>query len=157
MKTSILTLAMALALNCAYAQSENNDLRAQLQKHYRQFDDSIRANDFQAFISLFHPSYSEVDTQGRTRNFAQFKSLAKGMFDTQKDGKATSTVVHAQGGFGGEATAWVSVTMHFSTKVNGKWAPMKLTKRYADTLKRTSLGWKFAYSQELPIDDPWPF
>ncbi len=153
----LLFLVAAVSLSAsAFTQSEDPALRAELQKHYRQFDQFVTKLEIPSVLNMFHKGFTTVDVQGKAMNYPEVKSNYLQMVAATKDVTLKTTVVHVGGNFD-EAMAWISVVVHYTAKQGDRWVKMKLTRRYAETLKRAPDGWKFFYSQGLPLDEPWPF
>jgi|CXWL01.1.fsa_nt_gi ketosteroid isomerase-like protein len=156
MKKLILLISAVAISTIAFSQSEDPALRAEIQKVFRQYDALVLKADIRALLNMYHPGFHVVDVQGKSTAFAEFKTSYMEMWAITKDASLKSTVVHVTGSFD-EATAWVSCVSNYSVKQGDRWVKMKLTSRYAETLKRGADGWKIFYTQGLPLNEPWPF
>lgn len=140
----------------ACAQVEDAALRTEIQKLYRQVDQIAVKMDAEAMLALLHPNYVMISADGSSMNKKQMREFCDSMKGTMKDVKSTCTLKHVQSG-GNEVTAWIEMVMEYSVKSGSRWTKMKSTHRIAETIVKTDKGWIFTMSQELPINEPWPF
>lgn len=118
-------------------------------------DAALGARDVAKLRAMFHPAFVSVDAQGGKMNWPQVRSNLDHIKD-MKDVTCKTTVVHVAGD-NTEATVWISMSASLKMNQNGKWTALKMTRRYAETLRKGADGWKFFYEQELPMNEPWPF
>jgi len=158
MKMKVILAFLAAALSViGYCQAEDPALRKELEGFMASFDKTVNTNNKAGFFSMFAPDYVNVDKQGKRSDLAQFKAMVNGMW-SQSKGVRSKTLVKNVRGNGNEAVAWCEEVMIWKQpNGNGKWVEMKMTSRWAESVRKTPTGWKFYYSQELPTNEPWDF
>ena len=157
MKMQKLLIAVLLGMFAALsvAQPEDAALRKDAEAFMARAEKLVASGSPQLW-SLFHPNYTAVDTQGKRKNLAEFKQQWGQMAASTKDLSIKLNVKHVRGNEN-EAFLWVEEVLHFTARENGRWIKKVSTTRWAETIVKTSTGWRFMYSQELPMDEPWPF
>lgn len=147
---------MAFSVAC-FAQAEDPALRKDLERFFARFDRMMAEGKNKQLFDLMAADYVNVDTQGKRMDKAQFKAAIMGMMGSVKDMHSKTLVKHVRGS-GNEAVAWCEEVYTWKQKSGNGWTPMKMTSRWAESLRRTpSGGWVFFYSQELPTNEPWSF
>jgi fructose-1,6-bisphosphatase len=155
MQKLLIAILLAMFATLSVAQPEDAALRKDVENFMAKTERLIASGSPQLW-SLFHPNYTAVNTQGKRKNLAEFKQQWRQMASTTKNLTIKLNVKHVRGNES-EAFAWVEEVVHFTVKENGRWVKQISTTRWAETIVKTSTGWRFMYSQELPMDEPWPF
>lgn len=147
----LLLLAIFAASAGVFAQPENPAVRKAAQQFYRNFDTIIASENLKALKSVMHPEFVMVDTEGNRMNRAAALKEMERMFKVLRDEKSMIKVDKVEGDLN-EFTAWLTMKVSFKVQENGKWTSMTVTENFAETLVRTSEGYKVKFSQMLPRD-----
>lgn len=147
---------LGLLTVAAMAQPEDAELRRQMQAFYARMDGYIAKGDTNAVVRTMDPNYVYTDVQGHRMGYAEMKTMMMNMQSTMKGAKSWTSVKHVQGN-DQEAFVWVEMKTTYKRKKGTRWVAMNSTHRFAETHRRTQMGWKTVMTQELPIDEPWPF
>ncbi len=132
-----------------FGQSENPQLRKEVQQFYGNLDRLVNTGQFDEALKLLDPSFVAVDLEGKTMDFKGFKAMVASMKGMMKDMRSRITVQQVQGN-SSEVFAWLTMSHSFSMKEGKTWKKVAMTERFVETLKMTPSGWKITYSQALP-------
>jgi ketosteroid isomerase-like protein len=149
--TRIVSVFVALLAVAAFAaaQAENPELRKQVEAVYAKWDRLTAKKDLDGLWELIDPSFVGVDLDGNRATAAEAKKHLAEILKQTHDLKSRIKVDQVQGNHD-EVVAWVTMTVTWKEKVDGKMEQMKFTAKFAETLKRTKDGWRFTFSQMLP-------
>lgn len=155
-KSVAIPLLACTFVSAALGQAEDPQLRLDIIRMYRLFEQRYNAADFKGAVGLLHKGFTMVDQNGNRSDYVQTKNAILAIPSMMRNAKCVNRVVHVRGN-GNEAYAWVESVFTWTSGASGKASSLKKTLRYADTLRMTTEGWKWFYRQELPTDEPWPF
>lgn len=131
------------------AQAEDGELRKEMEALYLKWDTLAQKGNIKGLLAMIHPSFVQIDEDGKRTNYAQLKKELVEIFKTIRDIKS-NTIVHHVYGNQEECYAWVTTKASFKIKRGNKWESVSFTMHAAETLKRTPRGWQFILSQSLP-------
>jgi hypothetical protein len=158
MKTKFLfVVALCMSAISAFAQSEESNLRKQMETIFAKWDKVVMGDSVAAAWPFFHKGYYLVDTEGRRMNFPEFKQMVIQMSKSAKMVSSRTRIWNVQLQEQ-EAVVWVQNEMVWKEQAGGKWSTKKSTTRWAENLVRGGIhGWQFRSSQQLMTNEPWTF
>jgi ketosteroid isomerase-like protein len=133
----------------ALAQPESATLRKEIEATYAEFNRFVAKGDIKGVLNMLDKSFVQVDANGNVMTKDQLCKEMEAMMKTISSAKS-KIVVNQIFDHGNEVVAWITMTMSFKMKQDGKWVPVSFTGQYAETLKKTPSGWKFIFTQEFP-------
>ncbi|HWP32037.1 MAG TPA: nuclear transport factor 2 family protein [Fimbriimonadales bacterium] len=149
MKHMIVCLLGLFLTTSLLSQGEDPQLRKEMEAVYLKWDTLAQKGDLKGLLAMIHPSFVQIDEDGKRTNYAQFKKELTEILKMIREIKS-HTVVHHVYGNREECYAWVTTKASFKMKQGEKWQTVSFTMHAAETLKRTPKGWQFVLSQSLP-------
>lgn len=146
-KRSIIAL-VALCL-CAAGARADEAVRKEIERVYAKWCKLAARKDVKGLMSMLHPSFVQVDIEGRKSTAADFKSMMEQVLPITRNIKC-DVKIERFNAYGNEATVWTTFSMSMQMKQGRKWVPQSFSMRQCEVLLKTGKGWQFTASQDLP-------
>lgn len=149
-------VTIAVCATVALGQPESAAARKQMEQLMAQYDAKASAGDLDGFMALLAKEFTYVDSNGKSTDKAEFREEVKRAIAATREFSVKTTIKNVQSQQR-DAVVWTETVFSFKSKVGERWTPMKMTIRFAHTLRRAGALWVFAQTQELFNDEPWSF